>query len=104
MPALGAYPRARDDFDAVLAIVAAEKWDLPSARALWTIRDVAGRLTCGQEQLRHWTNCPCPRRLRPIAVASTRRRPADPLAGLSRARNGKPAGATMGELNRRPDA
>jgi hypothetical protein len=46
-----AYRRAQDGFDAILAAVPAEKWDRPSACALWTLRDVAGHIIWGQEQL-----------------------------------------------------
>src|SRR3981081_3504173 len=49
-----AYQRAQDGFDAVLAAVPSEKWDRPSACAQWTLRDVAGHVVWGQEQLRHW--------------------------------------------------
>lgn len=51
---VAAYRRAQDAFDAVLAAVPAGRWDAPSACALWTLRDVAGHLVWGQEQLRHW--------------------------------------------------
>jgi uncharacterized protein (TIGR03086 family) len=51
---LEAYRRAQDSFDAVLAAVPAQKWDRPSACAQWTLRDVAGHVIWGQEQLRHW--------------------------------------------------
>jgi uncharacterized protein (TIGR03086 family) len=51
---MASYRRAQDRFDAVLAAVPAGRWDAPSACALWTVRDVAGHLIWGQEQLRHW--------------------------------------------------
>ena len=51
---LTAYQRAQDHFDAVLAAVSADRWDTPSACAVWTIRDVAGHVIWGQEQMRHW--------------------------------------------------
>lgn len=48
------YRRAQAEFDAVLTAVPAEAWDAPSACSAWTVRDVAGHLIWGQEQLRHW--------------------------------------------------
>ena len=56
MTALGitAYRRALDGFDAVVAAVPADRWDGPSASTEWTVRDVAGHVVWGQEQLRHW--------------------------------------------------
>jgi uncharacterized protein (TIGR03086 family) len=52
--AMEPYRRAQDIFDAVLAAVPAKKWESPSACAQWTLRDVAGHVIWGQEQLRHW--------------------------------------------------
>ena len=54
MNVLEAYGRAQDHFDAVLAAVPVQAWDRPSECALWTVRDVAGHVIWGQEQLRHW--------------------------------------------------
>jgi uncharacterized protein (TIGR03086 family) len=51
---MASYRRAQDCFDAVLAAVPADRWDAPSACARWTVRDVAGHVIWGQEQLRHW--------------------------------------------------
>lgn len=48
------YQRAQDGFDAMLAAVPPGKWDAPSACAEWTLRDVAGHVIWGQEQVRHW--------------------------------------------------
>jgi len=48
------YRRAQDRFDAVLAAVPPDGWDAPSACARWTVRDVAGHVIWGQEQVRHW--------------------------------------------------
>ena len=48
------YQRSQDHFDAVMAAVPADRWDAPSACALWTIRDVAGHVIWGQDQMRHW--------------------------------------------------
>jgi uncharacterized protein (TIGR03086 family) len=48
------YRRAQDGFDAVLAAVPADKWEAASACEQWTVRDVAGHVIWGQEQLRHW--------------------------------------------------
>ena len=49
---MAAYRRAQDCFDAVIAAVPADKWDAPSACAGWTVRDVAGHVIWGQEQMR----------------------------------------------------
>jgi uncharacterized protein (TIGR03086 family) len=51
---LDPYRRAQDGFDAVLRAVPAVRWDTPSACELWTLRDVAGHVVWGQEQLAHW--------------------------------------------------
>jgi uncharacterized protein (TIGR03086 family) len=48
------YRRAQDGFDAVVAAVSADQWDAASACAQWSVRDVAGHVIWGQEQLRHW--------------------------------------------------
>jgi len=48
------YRRAQDGFDAALAAVPADGWNAPSACAQWTVRDVAGHVIWGQDQLRHW--------------------------------------------------
>jgi uncharacterized protein (TIGR03086 family) len=48
------YRLAQDGFDAVVAAVPADEWDAASACAQWTVRDVAGHIIWGQEQLRHW--------------------------------------------------
>ena len=48
------YRRAQAEFDAVLTGVPDGAWDAPSACSAWTVRDVAGHLIWGQEQLRHW--------------------------------------------------
>jgi uncharacterized protein (TIGR03086 family) len=48
------YRRAQDCFDTVIASVPDDKWDAPSACADWTVRDVAGHVIWGQEQMRHW--------------------------------------------------
>lgn len=54
MRTMECYRRAQDGFDAVLAAVPPDCWDVPSACAQWTVRDVVGHLVWGQEQLRHW--------------------------------------------------
>ena len=54
MTAMEAYRRAQDRFEAVLAAVPDQVWDRASACAQWTLRDVAGHVIWGQEQLRHW--------------------------------------------------
>jgi uncharacterized protein (TIGR03086 family) len=51
---MDAYRRAQDGFDAVLVAVPPDRWDASSACAGWTVRDVAGHVIWGQEQLRHW--------------------------------------------------
>ena len=51
---LDEYRRALDGFDQVLATVPAGAWDGPSACAAWTLRDVAGHVVWGQQQLEHW--------------------------------------------------
>jgi uncharacterized protein (TIGR03086 family) len=51
---LDPYRRAQDGFDKVLGAVPADRWDAPSACELWTVRDVAGHVIWGQEQLTHW--------------------------------------------------
>lgn len=51
---MAAYRRAQDGFDAVLASVAADRWDTPSPCAEWSVRDVAGHVIWGQHQLRAW--------------------------------------------------
>jgi uncharacterized protein (TIGR03086 family) len=52
--AMECYRRAQEGFDEVLADVPDERWEAPSACAEWTVRDVAGHVIWGQEQLRHW--------------------------------------------------
>jgi uncharacterized protein (TIGR03086 family) len=48
------YRRAQDRFDEVLASVPPDRWDARSGCAQWTVRDIAGHVIWGQEQLRHW--------------------------------------------------
>jgi uncharacterized protein (TIGR03086 family) len=54
MTVMDAYRRAQDTFDAMVATVPPDAWELPSACAQWTVRDVAGHVIWGQEQVRHW--------------------------------------------------
>ncbi|MQA07524.1 MAG: TIGR03086 family protein [Pseudonocardiaceae bacterium] len=54
MEIMESYRRAQDGFDAMLAAVPQDSWDAPSACAEWTLRDVAGHVIWGQEQLLHW--------------------------------------------------
>jgi uncharacterized protein (TIGR03086 family) len=54
MDTMELYRRAQDGFDAVLATVSDVQWDLPSACAEWTVRDVVGHVVWGQHQLRAW--------------------------------------------------
>ena len=56
MTVMTSYLRAQDEFDAILAAVTPGQWDLPSACIEWTVRDVAGHVIWGQEQLRHWAS------------------------------------------------
>ncbi|HKA98082.1 MAG TPA: TIGR03086 family metal-binding protein [Streptosporangiaceae bacterium] len=51
---MASYRRAQDGFDAVLAAVPESGWDSPSACSAWTVRDVAGHVIWGQEQVRCW--------------------------------------------------
>lgn len=54
MNEMESYRRAQDGFDAVLSAVTPEAWNTPSACEGWTVRDVAGHVIWGQEQMRHW--------------------------------------------------
>jgi uncharacterized protein (TIGR03086 family) len=54
MNAMQSYRHAQDGFDAMLAAVPPEAWDSASACAGWSVRDVAGHVIWGQEQMRHW--------------------------------------------------
>ena len=54
MDLMEAYRRAHDGVDAMLAAVPPEMWEAPSACPGWTLRDVAGHIIWGQEQMRHW--------------------------------------------------
>ena len=56
MTVMKSYLRAQDGFDAILAAVVSQAWDRPSACTEWTVRDVAGHVIWGQDQLRHWAN------------------------------------------------
>jgi uncharacterized protein (TIGR03086 family) len=53
---LDPYRRAQDSFDSVLSRVPADRWEEPSTCELWTVRDVAGHVIWGQNQLAHWAN------------------------------------------------
>ena len=54
MSALASYQRAQDGLETMLGTVPADRWDAPSACAQWSVRDVAGHVIWGQEQLRCW--------------------------------------------------
>jgi uncharacterized protein (TIGR03086 family) len=54
MDTMESYLRAQDEFDTVLAAVPPDRWDTSSACPLWTVRDVAGHVIWGQEQIRAW--------------------------------------------------
>ena len=54
MDTLETYRQAQDGFEAVLAAVPGDRWDLPSTCPGWTMRDVAGHVIWAQEQLRAW--------------------------------------------------
>ena len=51
---LAPYRRAQEVFGGVLALVPSHRWDAPTPCAEWTVRDIAGHVIWGQEQLRHW--------------------------------------------------
>jgi len=53
MTILEDYLRAIAGFDGVLTGVPADRWDTGSACAEWTIRDVLGHVTWGQDLVRH---------------------------------------------------
>jgi uncharacterized protein (TIGR03086 family) len=55
MDTMESYRLAQDGFDAVLATVGQDQWDLPSACAEWTVGDVAGHVIWAQHQMRAWT-------------------------------------------------
>jgi uncharacterized protein (TIGR03086 family) len=54
MDVIQLYRRAQDEFDVALAAVRPDQWDVPSACAEWTVRDVAGHAIWGQRQMRAW--------------------------------------------------
>jgi uncharacterized protein (TIGR03086 family) len=54
MSATVPYRRALDGLEAILATVPAGRWDAPSPCAQWSVRDLAGHVIWGQEQLRCW--------------------------------------------------
>jgi uncharacterized protein (TIGR03086 family) len=54
MNTIDIYSRAQDCFDTVLRAVGPAQWNTVSECPEWTVRDVAGHLIWGQEQLRHW--------------------------------------------------
>src|SRR5437773_8721788 len=54
MTTMESYRRAQDCFDTVMAAVPRDRWDTPSRCPEWTVRDVAGHVIWGQEQMRHW--------------------------------------------------
>ena len=47
------YTRAQDGFDRIVAALAPERWDDPSACVDWSARDVLGHVVWGQELVRH---------------------------------------------------
>jgi uncharacterized protein (TIGR03086 family) len=54
MNPMASYRRAQDGFDTMLASVPADQWEVPSTCADWTVRDVAGHVIWGQDQLWCW--------------------------------------------------
>ncbi|HEY3465193.1 MAG TPA: TIGR03086 family metal-binding protein [Amycolatopsis sp.] len=54
MDTMDLFGRAQDGVDAVLAAVRDDQWETPSACAEWSVRDVAGHVIWGQNQLRAW--------------------------------------------------
>lgn len=53
-PTMSHYRRAQDAFDAAVAAVPATAWDAASPCTGWTVRDVAGHVVWGQQQMQHW--------------------------------------------------
>jgi uncharacterized protein (TIGR03086 family) len=47
------YTRAQDGFDRIVAALAPQRWDDPSACVGWSARDVLGHVVWGQELVRH---------------------------------------------------
>ncbi|MBO0827614.1 MAG: TIGR03086 family protein [Streptosporangiales bacterium] len=56
MDTLESYRRAQDAFDAVLTKVPADRWDAPSPCTEWTVRDIAGHIVWGQNQMGAWAS------------------------------------------------
>ncbi|HEX6444383.1 MAG TPA: TIGR03086 family metal-binding protein [Streptosporangiales bacterium] len=56
MDTLESYRRAQDGFDAVLTRVPADRWDAPSPCKEWTVRDLAGHIVWGQNQMGAWAS------------------------------------------------
>jgi uncharacterized protein (TIGR03086 family) len=54
MNPMASYRRAQDGLDAMLAAVPADRWEVPSPCAGWMVRDIAGHVIWGQDQLRCW--------------------------------------------------
>jgi uncharacterized protein (TIGR03086 family) len=54
MSALLAYGRCLDQLEGALAAVPTDAWDGPSPCQLWSVRDIAGHVIWGQEQMRCW--------------------------------------------------
>jgi uncharacterized protein (TIGR03086 family) len=54
MNPMASYRRAQDGFDTMLASVPADRWEVPSPCAGWMVRDIAGHVIWGQDQLRCW--------------------------------------------------
>jgi uncharacterized protein (TIGR03086 family) len=54
MNPMPSYRRAQHAFDVMLASVPADHWEAPSPCADWTVRDIAGHVIWGQDQLRCW--------------------------------------------------
>jgi len=54
MNPLDPYNRALDELASSLSKVRADGWDVPTPCQLWTVRDIAGHVIWGQEQLRCW--------------------------------------------------
>jgi uncharacterized protein (TIGR03086 family) len=54
MNPMASHRRAQDGLDAILATVPADRWEVPSPCAGWTVRDIAGHVIWAQDQLRCW--------------------------------------------------
>ena len=54
MSALVSYARCLDELDTALAAVPSDRWEAVSPCERWSVRDIAGHVIWGQEQMRCW--------------------------------------------------